>query len=398
MTSLTEKQQQCFQLIQSIKNGLEQELEQNNLSTTKKSQEQYNYLFELMFQLKNSYNLLENTLDKEFLSRVDSIKELINIKMNQLDSYRYEKSIIESEIDNLAKTRFDIDSPSLSIKPINDFISLLSPTQKVEYDSLSNENKVIFRLEWEIYQRELKLKQLSNLKQKKIEYKQLKQKADKDLKQFEDKLKNTIDTEQIGKPLQKFIHKLPTTGPIPIDAQSNLIDSSKPIYILYNELFYFQQFFESTLNMEILSMNNNQDNSSNNNEPHNIYISVKLNNSNNNNILELEFYYYPKLKIITVLSKLNGNVENGLALLERIDQLDQGLMTPNLSNHYILDNCGNESFNLSRQNLLGRPFKWAQYISGLSFLPDTNTLASKQFKPKTSHQVFTDIINLLNLL
>ncbi|KAM9972381.1 hypothetical protein ACTFIW_007441 [Dictyostelium discoideum] len=131
-----------------------------------------------------------------------------------------------------------------------------------------------------------------------------------------------------------------------------------------------------------------------------VYISLKI--KKNKKDLSIQFYYYPNLKIVTVLPSLDGDFEMGQKLLESLDNSDTGLMTPNLSNHFIFESFGKDLFKLDEHNLKGRPYKWVQFITGLSFLPEITTDNMKDksfqlhnFQPKTSHKILFEIINSL---
>ncbi|KAN0031021.1 hypothetical protein ACTA71_003993 [Dictyostelium dimigraforme] len=363
----------------------------------------------------------------------DYLMEMIIIKI--------QKIMLESEINELRQLQFDLSNPSLGITPLEKFLSFQSPQYIESFDSKPKEKQSIERLEWEIYQRKLKLIELENLKKLKIKLKQNDEKANDDLKQFEDKLKDNLNVKKAVEPFQKFIGILSISKNTNTSNNNNnnniignhplLLESPQPLYILYHELVYFKEFFfNENLTVDLIKFKNNQNeeddgnnitsnnkinedtmnvdnnNNYNNNKstklisPSEVYISLKI--KKNEKELLIEFYYYPNLKIVTVLPSLDGDSEMGQKLLESLDNSDTGLMTPNLSNHFIFESFGKDLFKLDEHNLKGRPYKWVQFITGLSFLPEITPENMKDksfqlhnFQPKTSHKILFEIINSL---
>ncbi|KAK5576713.1 hypothetical protein RB653_007857 [Dictyostelium firmibasis] len=403
--NLISQQQICLELINKLKEGVKEKYENNQVDK--------DYLMEMMFQLKEQHSKLEELIEDQHWRPIKEMIEKINKSNNKLESFKYEKIMLESEINDLRQLQFDLSNPSLGITPLEKFLSF-QPSQYIEsFDLKPKEKQSIERLEWEIYQRELKLIELENLKKLRIKLKQEDEKANNQLKQFEDKLKENLNVKKAVEPFQKFIgilpiskYKLNNIGNNPL-----LLESSQPLYILYHELIYFKEFFfNENLTVDFFKSNNEDMNIDNKNNcinkstklinPSKVFISLKI--KKNEKELLIEFYYYPNLKIVTVLPSLNGNFEMGQKLLEGLDNSDTGLMTPNLSNHFIFESFGKDLFKLDEHNLKGRPYKWVQFITGLSFLPEITPENMKDknfqlhdFQPKTSHKILFDIINSL---
>ncbi|KAN0034953.1 hypothetical protein ACTFIV_001492 [Dictyostelium citrinum] len=430
--NLINQQEICLELIKKLKEGIIEKYENKEVDK--------DYLMEMMFQLKEQHSKLEQLVEDQHWRPIKEMIEKINQSNYKLESFKYEKIMLESEINDLRQLQFDLSNPSLGITPLEKFLSFQSPQFIESFNLKPKEKQSIERLEWEIYQRKLKLNELENLKKLKIKLKQNDEKVNNELKQFEDKLKENLNIKKAVEPFQKFIGILPVSknnnsSNISKSSSNNnignhplLLESPQPLYILYHELVYFKEFFfnenftvdlikdnennttisnnniinEDTMNMD----NNNNNNNCNNNKstnlisPSKVYISLKIKKNEKN--LSIDFYYYPNLKIVTVLPSLDGDFEMGQKLLESLDNSDTGLMTPNLSNHFIFESFGKDLFKLDEHNLKGRPYKWVQFITGLSFLPEITPENMKDksfqlhdFQPKTSHKILFEIINSL---
>ncbi|EGC39991.1 hypothetical protein DICPUDRAFT_147137 [Dictyostelium purpureum] len=404
---IIEQQEKCLDLLKEFKKGIDQQVN-NFLNNNNNYDNDKQNLFELLFKLRDTQGNLELMVDDVYLKPIREIKDNVSKYDIQIEDILYEKSMLESEINDLQNLNFDLNDPKLGISSLSNFLKDKTPQQIEQFNSKPIEIQNVERLEWEIYQRKLKSNKLEKLEKLKIKLNQENQRVLGDLEFFENKLKSGLDIKKSIEPFQKFITELPTKNPIDHRNTPILVDAPQPIYILYHELAYFKEFFlYDSFDIELLIMDKEKQDSINSNLVHRslilpskIYISLDIKKNSNN--FKIEFYYYPNLKIVTVLPLLNDSFENGQKLLENLDKTDTGLITPNLSNNFISKNYGKDSFNLDDLKLYGRPYKWAQFITGLSFLPEITQENMKDknfhihdFKPKTSHKILFDIINSL---
>ncbi|KYR01350.1 hypothetical protein DLAC_01938 [Tieghemostelium lacteum] len=412
MNDVVQLQKQLYSIVSSVKISIDNELKVKRchlgLENVNMQPNQQGLLLEMM-KLEETYNLLSSTMVNKELN--EKIKNS-NSKNEQISSLEYQKVYLQSEIEKLKnKSTFNIDDPSLGLIPFQEFKNQYSLSEQTIYQSLPVEKQIIQRLEWEYYKREMKLKELKSIKDQIIETKLKNEKTNRTLKNFEDKIRNNIDMQQIIKPLQSNINIQSTEDSSELanhQIHPLLYESPLPLYTLFCEIKNFKSFFYRDLLVDIISTPHHQQDSSTssslpnstvgvtNLKPSTISIIFSLINSQQSKLV-IQFFYYPTLKIITVLPTIDQDSDRAHQFLtERFDRNDNGFMTPNTSNHYLFDS---KPFNLKDYQLLGRPYKWAQFICGLSFLPEIplDQLNNPQyqihnFKPKTSFQIFSDIL------
>ncbi|EGG14381.1 hypothetical protein DFA_12153 [Cavenderia fasciculata] len=352
-------------------------------------------LMDLMMKLKQESLNIDSTLSQQD-EVLDQQKSRNDALQEKCQSLVYQKEVLKQEIEHLQQSfSFDLNNPSLNL-PI-----YLSSDQNQQ----DNSHQIIESLEKEMTLRISKLNELEEWKQSCKKAKEELNKRQKELDSFESKLKsNHITLQQIIKPLQPNI----SVQPLPSLQQQHdhqlLVLAPPPLYNLYHEIQVFKDLFYNRLTIDIqcktdIDVLRNQlyrgaggstGTAATTNQPFPISIALSIPSTKNQSTLLLEFYYYPIMKLVTVNPSLDGNEQAGQQILEPLAK-DKGLY----HNYFESET----DLNVNKQQLIGKPFIWAQYITGLSFLPDlaVEDISNKDyhlqdFKPKTSNEILTEII------
>ncbi|XP_074597139.1 THO complex subunit 5 [Brevipalpus obovatus] len=108
-------------------------------------------------------------------------------------------------------------------------------------------------------------------------------------------------------------------------------------------------------------------------QPHPLSLHLIFHLDNPKIELKIEFFHIIHLGIITVKVYLNMSQENhqsdilNAEILSNLFPGDDGLRSPNPNNDYLLESLKLEKFDQLIPKI-GRPFKWAQALGGLSFM------------------------------
>ncbi|GAM21835.1 hypothetical protein SAMD00019534_050100, partial [Acytostelium subglobosum LB1] len=356
---------------------------------------------QLLMQLSQIDTQLEQVLERQ-RTTVDDEKRRSEHLDNTLNALAYEKDTVQSQLTQLeAALPFDINDQRLNLSSESHFLS----DRPSGYHSGHQSNKVIERLEWEMSKRIAKLQELEQMKAKLVDVAAQEQRKAKELADFEAKLKSgNITTAAVMRPIQAHMTIQKQSQPPIMDKHPLLKHAPLPLFILYNELRSFQEVFCNQIDVDLNCTDVATTSTSSQPSiltPSEIYVTLII-TSANNNMLTMQFYYYPNLKMVSVVPSMNGNEIRGQRLLESLDPNDKGLITLNASNHFLLGS-DEASFTSASHNIKGRPFRWLQHITGLTFLPEitiddvhNKSFQIHNFKPKTTNDILFDIISNIN--
>lgn len=365
-------------------------------------------------------NRVEKTRMKISRERINKERHQVDVAQLKLDNLLCEIQHLRREIDKCLK--FKSRPLGIDLIPVQEFYDKAPVSvSKPEVTKVDEHQLQLARLEWELTQRKELATLLNDLEDKRSHITEQIEKKEKDLNSLAPLIKEVLVVTQ---PLQDKLGISPFKT-LPMSDYTSLLP--EPLYFLYIQAVAFSDACDKDISVDIKGSvsearrvkshqykNEEKVNSEEDSEleegsssaakknfeterqklftkhPLSVILKILLKDGSK---VELQFYYYLKLHVLTVIPVLNlpsssssssHGLLNSATLLSNLFQGDSGAESPNLKNYYQLKKVGLKSFNNEKY---GTPYVWVQKMGGLNFIGINRKVEPKQDVSRTNMPV-----------